>query len=74
MKFNMTDWIPQMEDNLKCECDIESLPPPIPPKIIDTLPSYQNVNNDQSGTVVMKSELNSAPTLPPKPAPRPPGN
>lgn len=74
MKINMTDWIPQMQNTLKCECYIESLPPPIPPKMTESPLSYQNVSNEQSATVVVESQLNSAPIIPPKPAPRPPGN
>ena len=70
----MEEWIPQMQDNLKCESEIESLPPPIPPKMIPPLaPSHKNkmANYSPPATVVMESELNSAPALPPKPAARP---
>ena len=70
VEINMVDWIPQVQENLKSEYEIESQPPPIPPKTIET---HQNTNYGPSATVlVMESELNSAPALPPKPAPRPP--
>ena len=61
VKINMTDWIPKLQDNLKCDIDVESLPPPIPPKIIETPLSHQNVNNNPSAIVLVESELNPAP-------------
>ena len=67
----MEDWIPQVQDNLKYECEIESLPPPIPPKMIQPpAPSHQNADYSPGppATVVMEFELNSVPALPPKPA------
>ena len=73
MKINTVDWIPQaqLQENLKSEHEVDSLPPPIPPKTIETPAlSYQNANYGPSATV--ESELKSAPALPPKPAPRPP--
>ena len=74
MKINVEDWIPQVQDNLKREFEIESLPPPLPPKMIQTsTPSHRNAGYGPgpSAVVVMESELNPAPALPPKPAARP---
>ena len=71
----MVDWIPQIQDKLKCvKYDIESLPPPIPPKMIEPPLIHQNVSHDPSAIVLEESGLNSTPVLPPKPAPRPSGN
>ena len=71
----MEDWFPHVQDNLKCECEIESLPPPIPLKMIQPLAPYashQNESYSPRTAVVMESELlSSAPALPPKPVPRP---
>ena len=74
MKINMEDWFPNVQDKLKCECEIESLPPPIPPKMIQPLAPYTSHQNESYSlptAVVMESELlSSAPALPPKPVPR----
>ena len=77
MKINMVDWIPQIQNQdkfKKCECDIESLPPPIPPKIIEIPLIHQNASHGPSAIVLEESGLKCTPALPPKPAPRPSGN
>lgn len=77
MKINIEDWIPQLQDN-ECEAESLALPSPIPPKnsVIEIPLSHpENLKVKPEYDPVqefVESQLNSAPTLPPKPASRPP--
>ena len=54
----MEDWITQVQENLKCEYEIESMTPPIPPKIIQSLvPPHQSESYSPPTITVMESEL-----------------